>query len=123
LPIAVSPVTTYLEIWHYASPELRQRTIALYDPVNAVIYSGSDGYPGSDTPELIVASLRPFVPITVKDFTAFAAEHRNFLLYSYGSPADWWPKRLLHDGSRLQLLVVDGPHNIYLVELNPSARD
>jgi len=117
LPIVVSPVTTYLEIWHYASPKLRQRTTAFSDPAHAILYLGSD------TADIIAASLRYYVPVAVQDFAVFAVEHRTFLLYSPGTQSDWWPKRLVHDGHRLQLLVVHGEDKIYLVELNPLTHD
>jgi hypothetical protein len=113
LPIVVSGVEAYLEIWHYAPPLLRRRIMALVDPANATIYAGA----GTDRIPIV---LRSYEPLAVRDFAPFAAEHPVFLLYSTGSVLDWWPARLAHDGHRLQLLAAHGRDAMYLVELRAS---
>jgi hypothetical protein len=116
LPIVVSDLNMYLQVCHYASPELRQRILALVDPGDSVIYTGTD------TAEKIAVILRSYAPITVLDYAPFAASHPAFLLYSNRTEADWWPGRLLHDGHRLQVLAVRGSDTMYLVELKaPTA--
>jgi hypothetical protein len=116
LPIVVSDFNTYVEVCHYAPPELRQRILTLVDPGNVVVYTGTD------TGEKIAVILRSYAPVTVLDFAPFAASHPVFLLYSNRTGGDWWPRRLLHDGHHLQLLAGRGGDAMYLVELKtPTA--
>ena len=111
LPIVVSDFNTYMQVYHYASPELRQRILTLVDPANSLSYTGTD------TAEKIAVILPSYAPLTILDFAPFAASHPAFLLYSNPAERDWWPARLLHDGHRLQLLAVHGDDAMYLVEL------
>jgi 4-amino-4-deoxy-L-arabinose transferase-like glycosyltransferase len=111
LPIVVSDFNTYVQVYHYAPPELRQRILTLVDPGKSWIYTGTD------TAEKIAVILRSYAPLTILDFAPFAANHPVFLLYSNRAEGDWWPARLLHDGHRLQLLAVHGDDEMYLVEL------
>jgi hypothetical protein len=111
LPIVVSDFHTYMQVYHYASPELRQRILTLVDPANSLSYTGTD------TAEKIAVILPLYVPLTILDFSPFAASHPAFLLYSNPAVRDWWPARLLHDGHHLQLLAVHGDEVMYLVEL------
>ena len=111
IPIVVSDFGVYLATWYYAPPALKRRITALADPVSAVKYIGTD------TSDQLALAVRSYAPVAVQDFAPFAAAHRVFLLYSTKSLFDWWPARLTRDGDRLQLLAVDGPEAIYLVEL------
>jgi hypothetical protein len=116
LPIVVSDFNTYVQVCHYASPELRGRILTLVDPGKSWIYTGTD------TAEKIAVILRSYAPLTILDFPPFAANHPVFLLYSNGAEGDWWPARLLHDGHHLQLLAVHGDESMYLVELKAPPR-
>lgn len=114
LPIVVSGVEEYREYWHYAPPELRRRIVALVDPANAWRYVGGD------YDQLHIAQ-RLCEPMTIQDFDPFAAAHPVFLLLSTGSPLDWWPARLAHDGHRLQVLATKKGTTMYLVQLSDTA--
>jgi Dolichyl-phosphate-mannose-protein mannosyltransferase len=111
LPIVVSDLHAYLNAWYYGQPVLRKRIVGLVDPVNAVVYSGTD------TTDKIMNVFRSYEAVDVLDFAPFIEKHTVFLLYSNGAVEDWWPTRLLHDGYRLQLLARHGNHVMYLVKL------
>jgi len=109
LPVMASDGRDYLETEHYSSPEWKRRWVAAVDPPGAVAYVGTD----SMDKELLV--LRLFVPLQVYDFQDFVLGHPKFLLYSTGTPLDWWPVRLSRDGYMLQLLNAEGSRKVYLV--------
>ena len=111
LPIVVSDLGAYVEFWHYAPSGLRKNVFGLVDPVNAVAYSGTDNL------DKLAILWRAYEPVAFEDFAKFAGEHSSFLLLSNGSPFDWWPARLVHDGDNLRLLRVQGQYKVYLVEL------
>jgi hypothetical protein len=110
LPIVLSDVQQYVELWYYSAPAFSKRVFALADPPAAVIYYGAD------TADKIVLALQSYGATGVKDFSSFAPSHPKFLLYCDGSRANWWPARLAHDGYRLQLLSVDSHFAVYLAE-------
>lgn len=110
LPIVFSDAGIYVEIWHYAPPALFRRAVTLPDPETAVKYTNTD------TVDKLVVALRPYAPPGIQHFDEFSAAHPRFLLYSNGSPADWWPARLSHDGYHVQRLYTHAPNVGYLVE-------
>ena len=107
LPIVISDGHDYLEDSHYASPDWSRRFVALVDPAQAVVYSGSDSL------DRQLFALQCCVAIQVYRFNDFAPGHPKFLLYSGGHDWDWWAYRLLHDGYSLQLLAAQGNERLY----------
>jgi hypothetical protein len=107
----VSDSRAYLQIQHYASPELRRRMVAIVDSASA------DLYVGNDSVDRGILALRQLIPLDVYDFSQFAATHRSFLLYSNDSAFDWLPSRLLQDGDTMRLLADQEYGSMYLVEL------
>ena len=123
LPVAFSDGVEFLAVAHYADPYWRDRFVYLVDPKKELAYTKSDAM----DKELRV--LRTLAPINAFDFAAFAAQHPTFLLYSDDGREggdgidrlDWWPDRLVDDGSSLNLLVSKGSRKIYLVGLRRNS--
>jgi hypothetical protein len=115
LPLVISDAGQYVEFSHDAPPSLNLRMAALVEPSSAVIYAQTD------TVDELVIGLSRYTPLQVYDFKSFAAAHQVFLLYSDGSPFDWWPNRLIHDGARLEMIAKQGGGTLYRVALNPAA--
>ncbi len=115
LPLVLSNAGGYVELSHVAQQSLNQRMVALVDPPSAVVYAGTD------TVDRLVIELKSYVPMQVYDFKAFAAAHPVFLLYSDGTPFDWWPSRLIHDGAQVELVAKQGGGTLYRVTLNSEA--
>jgi hypothetical protein len=115
LPVAISSAVQYLELNHYAPPDLNRRLILLADPPKAIEYDGSDS---GDRQMLI---LRQYAPMQVEEFPQFESTHHEFLLLSNGDPRlDWWPTRFRAEPStELRALSTLGPWTIYLVNLAP----
>jgi len=112
LPIVISDPLKYVEMSHYASPELRLRLLTLAEPAEAVAYSGKD------TVERLVLALRTREPVNVQEYDAFTRKSQVFLLYSNGSASDWWRVKFLRDGALLQLVAASGQHEaLYLVKV------
>ena len=115
LPLVLSNAGGYVELSHVAQQSLNQRMVTLVDPPNAVVYAGTD------TVDRLVIELKSYVPMQVYDFKPFAAAHPVFLLYSDGTPFDWWPSRLIHDGAQVELVAKQGGGTLYRVALNRDA--
>jgi len=115
LPLVMSNAGGYVELSHVAQQSLNQRMVTLVDPPNAVVYAGTD------TVDRLVIELKSYVPMQVYDFKPFAAAHPVFLLYSDGTPFDWWPSRLIHDGAQVELVAKQGAGTLYRVALNREA--
>jgi len=115
LPLVMSNAGGYVELSHVAPQSLNRRMVTLVDPPNAVVYAGTD------TVDRLVIELKSYVPMQVYDFKPFAAAHPVFLLYSDGTPFDWWPSRLIHDGAQVELVANQGGGTLYRVTLNRQA--
>jgi Dolichyl-phosphate-mannose-protein mannosyltransferase len=115
LPLVLSDAGEYVELSHVAQQSLNRRMTTLVDPPSAVVYAGTD------TVDRLVIELKSYVPLQVYDFKSFAAVHPDFLLYSDGTPFDWWPSRLIHDGAQVELVEKQGGGTLYRVALNREA--
>lgn len=114
LPVVISNGLDYLSIVHYA-PEQAARLVALVDPVASIAELGNDSLDKG------LLAVRCCMAIQVYDYPAFAKQHPVFLLYSDGDiDFDRWPERLMRKRLGLNLLAVDGPRNLYLVDTNDS---
>lgn len=116
LPVVFSSGLDYLPIAHYAPPDWAKRFFAVVDAPTAI------DYVGSDTIDYVLLELPSYIPLQVEPFSAFAARHPVFLLYSGDetNEFDWWPKRLKHDGDSVQVLATSGGRKIYLVTLKQN---
>ncbi|HLW98076.1 MAG TPA: glycosyltransferase family 39 protein [Candidatus Acidoferrales bacterium] len=112
LPVVVSHPHDFLQLAHYASPDWRGRFVSVVDPVEAVIYTGSD------TADRELQVMRDYTPLQVYDFDEFARVHPAFLLYSSnaGMGLDWWGIKLFRSGYKLKLVAMkDFYHRVFLV--------
>jgi hypothetical protein len=117
LPVVISNGLDYLSIAHYAPPRLAGRLVALVDPEAQIAEMGNDSLDKG------LLAIRCCLPIRVYEYSAFAAEHPVFLLYSDGDiDFDRWPERLMHKGKGLNILAVEGSRNLYLVDLADSSQ-
>ena len=113
-PLVVSSALEYLEAAFFASAPNRSRLHWIGDPAAAVQFSGSG------SPDLALLRLQHWFPLQVEEYPEFSAKHRDFVLVGgTGGSADWWPRRLVHDGHRLQLLSFTSGRAIYKVTLQP----
>jgi len=115
LPVAVSSAVQYLELNHYAPPEIERRLVLLVDPPKAIEFDGTDS---GDRQMLI---LRSYAPMHVEEFRLFRPAHAEFLLLSNGDARlDWWPARFRAEpGAELRVVATQGPWTIYSVKLAP----
>ena len=117
LPVVISDTHDFMRLQHYTNKSWQKRFVLLVDPEQAVVYTGSD------TGDKQLAILRQYTNLPIYDFQPFLAEHPAFLLYSSkgGLDSDWWPRRLKHDGFKLQMAYVkpkelhDYHHRVILV--------
>lgn len=116
LPLVISDAGSYVELAHSAGPVLNQRIEALVDSPGAVTYAGTD------TVDKLVIELNCCVALHVEEFQRFAAAHPVFLLYSDGTPFDWWPGRLMHDGATLELVAKQGSGLLFRVALHSAPK-
>ena len=116
LPVVVSGGGEFNPIVYYASPAWAKRFVFVADPSAALHYANSGD---NDVDLLAESSLYP--AFQVYEFQTFAAGHPSFLLYSNGSPQDWWPRRLRDDGYSLQVVASGGGLKIYFVTRNGNS--
>jgi hypothetical protein len=115
LPVVISSAVQYLELNHYAPPELDRRLVLLVDPPKAIAFDGTDS---GDRQMLI---LRSYAPMHVEEFSVFRTVPTEFLLLSNGDArSDWWPVRFRAEpGAELRVVATQGPWTTYLVKLAP----
>lgn len=114
LPVVVSDALDYLQLVHYALPPESRRLTFVADGPAAITYAGSD------SADKCLLALKPYLIFQIFEFADFARSHQKFLLYSNGRPKwDWWPTRLLHDGYKIELVVMDQERRIYFVRKDP----
>lgn len=116
LPVVISDGLDYLPTAYYASGEWAKRLVCIVDAHAAVAYAGTDSV------DVQLRILGTMSPLQIYEFSGFAAEHREFLLYSGGDvPWDWWPEKFKRDGHSLQRLARDGNRTVYLVSLRQAS--
>lgn len=102
VPVVISNGLVFLPVWYHADDSLKSHLVFLADPeeLNAVS--------GTDTPALILITLKNHLPIHVESFPEFSRIHRKFLLYSSGDALDYWPRWLLQRGYSLRAIDIEG---------------
>jgi hypothetical protein len=98
LPFVIGNATLFLQVDHYAKPDLASRLYLLRDPRAALRYTGSnvfdDGYP----------ILRRWFPIKgrIEDYNRFINQHERFMVFGpMHDPLDWLIFKLVDDGARM----------------------
>jgi hypothetical protein len=102
LPIVVQDPRDYLQMAHYAKPELAKRLYYLADPNISLQYTGSVGL------DISLTDLSKILPLHVVPYQSFLESHRQFLLF-WGKPQEedlvgWQLPKLYKDGARLELV-------------------
>jgi 4-amino-4-deoxy-L-arabinose transferase-like glycosyltransferase len=108
LPLVISDGKTYLPMAYYAYEQNLRPIVAIVDPARAVEYIGTDSVDRG------LSLLARYIPLDVREFSQFASEHHQFLVYSSGTAFDWLPQMLLKEGFSLRTLNFTGS-TLYLV--------
>ena len=111
LPIVVSDVATFIQLDHYAPPELRSRLRAITRPPDE---QGLPYYEDSSVRAL--DSLASWHPVAVVQYHELIRRNQRFVLY--GDPG-WFTSRLSRDGAQLDLIGVTYQHLLILVTPAP----
>jgi hypothetical protein len=98
LPFVIGNGTLFLQVDHYAKPDLASRLYLLRDPQAAVRYTGSNvfdnGYP----------IMQRWFPIKgrIEDYHRFISQHDRFMVFGpMHDPLDWLIFKLVDDGAQM----------------------
>jgi hypothetical protein len=98
IPFVIGNGTLFLQVDHYARPELASRLYLLRDPQVSVRYTGSNifdnGYP----------IMRRWFPIKgrIENYDRFVHEHDRFMVFGpMHDPLDWLIFKLVDDGAQM----------------------
>jgi hypothetical protein len=111
IPVVVSSGLDYLPLAFYAGPATRNRLVNLVDPKEALAAINTD------TVDINGPLLARYLPLNVRDFSAFRATHHRFFLLSSGNTFDWWPGRFVREGHTVTLRGAAGGYRLYEVVL------
>jgi len=114
IPVVVSDIGTFLEIWHYSSPPQSSRIYYLTDRESARKYIGTDTW------ENDVRRLQSVVHFNATDYREFTG--KRFLLYerSGTEPIAWVRSKLMADGAHLELVGSTADASMYSVTWEQS---
>lgn len=115
LPIVVQDGRDYLEMVHYAPPELARRIYYLADAGQSMRLEGSLGV------DVALLDLKKWVPLQVEDYRPFIAQHDRFLLF-WGKPEEfaligWQMTKMIEDGAKLELVRQHGNRLLFAVDM------
>ena len=111
LPIVVDCPLTFVEKWHYASPETRARLVYVADSESSLRYVGSD----SSERQLTAAAGTVF-PFQVERLSEFQAVNRRFLIYWEPWAAGWPLARWRKSGAHIKAVAGGKGPTLFLVE-------
>lgn len=113
LPIVIADGRRFLELDHYAEPEVVSRLYYLRDRESAIHYTGSDVF------EYGYMLLPAWFPIRahIENYPSFVAAHGSFVLYGDTDwPLGWILKRLIDDKATVEVLQLSGTQYVLIVE-------
>ncbi len=117
VPFVIGNGTLFLQVDHYAKPELASRLYLLRDPQVAVRYTGSDifdnGYP----------IMQRWFPIKghIEDYQRFISRHDRFMVFGpMHDPLDWLIFKLVDDGAQMNFRGQFGDNLLFEVTPKPS---
>ncbi len=110
LPLAMTGGVAYLEMWYYASDEMRPRAIYLADP------AGQRRDTKTDTVDRGYLALGRWSPVPIVRITEFTKAHKHFWLYSFGS--NWAENSLRLAGATLKEWGHESPAGGILYEVH-----
>jgi hypothetical protein len=117
VPFVIGNGTLFLQVDHYAKPELAARLYLLRDPLTAVRYTGSDVF---DDGYLV---LRRWFPIKgrIADYQPFIAGHDRFMVFGpMHDPLDWLIFKLVDDGAQMNFRGQFGDNLLFEVTPKPT---
>jgi hypothetical protein len=80
-------------------------------------------YLKADTAELGIREFARWTPLSIQDYRSYVGAHPRFLLYGDTGGWVWLLPHLLATGARLQLVAVDGPLRLFLVDTAAGSSD
>jgi len=117
LPIVVDNALDCLPLAFYDTDPPARQAVCLADPEAARRYISTDSL------DLDLLALKPFVEHPIVDFAHFRQRHPEFLLLSHFGGESWWPSRLVDDRFTLTVIERSADHALYRVqsaELHPN---
>jgi hypothetical protein len=114
LPVVVPSGLTLMWLAHYTSPPITDR---LFYPTRDPVQNDENW---SDSVDRELELVPDYLPLRVSNYSAFAATHREFLLYveDQGTPRDWLTLRLSREGCSMETVALDESRRIYLISRN-----
>lgn len=113
-PIVVGSSRRFLELSHYAPPDLRRRLVYLPN------VSLSRRYLKNDTGDLAMLKLARYAPISVRDYRNFFNNNRRFILLDSGGGDQWIVPHLRASGVVWKLSVKAEGEQFYIVDLGAN---
>ena len=118
VPFVIGNGTLFLQVDHYAKPDLTSRLYLLRDPGAAVRYTGSDIYDNS------YPIMRRWFPIKghIEDYQSFISRHDRFMVFGpMHDPLDWLVFKLVDDGAQMNFRGQFGDNLLFEVMPRPTA--
>lgn len=115
LPVVVDHGHDFAAFAYYGAAVDGPELVFLTDPDSARRYIGTDSM------DLDMIALRPYVNWNVLPFEEFRGRGTEFLLLTHFNAEAWWPTRLVEDRYRLTVVDRSAWHTIYRVQ-PPGAR-
>jgi 4-amino-4-deoxy-L-arabinose transferase-like glycosyltransferase len=114
-PVVIAGPHSFFELTYYAPPALASRLAYLVDPAAALHYVGTD------TVDLGMREFGRRTGLRVEPYRTYLSTHPRFLLYVDRSPWNWLLPALSAAGARFEVVALDGPGSLYLVQPGPDA--
>ncbi|MEP7118344.1 MAG: glycosyltransferase family 39 protein [Acidobacteriota bacterium] len=109
LPVVVDNGLDCLPLAFYDAGPVASEPVCLTDPEAARRYIGTDSL------DLDLIALKPYVRHQIVDFGEFRSQHREFLLLSHFGAETWWPTRLVDERYTLTVVSRSSVHALYRV--------
>ncbi|HLY19087.1 MAG TPA: glycosyltransferase family 39 protein [Bryobacteraceae bacterium] len=117
LPFVIANGTLFLQVDHFAKPELTSRLYLLRDSQAAVRYTGSNVF------EIGYPILQSWFPIKghVEDYQTFISRHDRFMVFGpMHDPLDWLIFKLVDDGAQMNFRGQFGDSLLFEVTPKPT---
>ncbi len=112
LPIAVTPAVFFLQLQHYADPDLKPRIVYPTSVAAALQYDRSN------TGELHLNLLAHAVSLNLPRYEEFVSSHPHFLLCADTTNPTWLIRKLIDDGAQLRLITRQDSYFVFEVNSN-----
>lgn len=116
VPIVFDNGLEFLENFHYAPPELRNRFVYVTDSQFALHYVGSDSI------DNVLATAAPFLHCSTLSWASLQSRHQQFVVVPSTSKRDWLMRKFYDDNVPIQFKALSKSEHIAVVTL-PSALD